>query len=155
MAGDIDWRKLYEGYDSTPELEAEAAARLGIEWPPKQTTSTERVRRWRARQRGELPPAIHVDKSDLYANCIRTEGGCLEWQRGRTADGYGTLKLSGVTFYAHRMSLEQKLGRAIKPKFHACHTCDNPPCIAPEHLFEGTARDNIRDRLAKGRWRIR
>lgn len=32
-----------------------------------------------------------------------------------------------------------------------CHTCDNPPCSNPAHLFTGTARDNIQDAIRKGR----
>jgi hypothetical protein len=33
----------------------------------------------------------------------------------------------------------------------ACHSCDNPPCCNPTHLFEGSTLDNIRDAAAKGR----
>lgn len=32
-----------------------------------------------------------------------------------------------------------------------CHTCDNPPCINPQHLFLGTDKDNVADCIAKGR----
>lgn len=32
-----------------------------------------------------------------------------------------------------------------------CHTCDNPMCINPEHLWAGTHLENIKDRDAKGR----
>jgi hypothetical protein len=32
-----------------------------------------------------------------------------------------------------------------------CHTCDNPPCCNPKHLFLGTFQDNIDDRERKGR----
>lgn len=52
-----------------------------------------------------------------------------------------------------RLVLEQKLKRPIKKGYKACHTCDNPPCCNPTHLFEGTDADNMADRNAKGRAR--
>jgi hypothetical protein len=39
----------------------------------------------------------------------------------------------------------------LAPGYFACHHCDNPPCIRPIHLFAGTASDNVRDALHKGR----
>ena len=33
-----------------------------------------------------------------------------------------------------------------------CHTCDNPKCVRPDHLFLGSNRENVDDCLAKGRW---
>jgi hypothetical protein len=50
----------------------------------------------------------------------------------------------------NRVALEQKLGRPLLPGMQALHTCDNPPCRNPEHLYEGTQKQNIADVLARG-----
>lgn len=74
--------------------------------------------------------------------------GCWEWTGRLNSDGYG---MFAANTRAHRRSLEIKLGRELEPEENALHTCDNPPCMNPDHLFVGSQRDNMLDMTAKGR----
>lgn len=49
----------------------------------------------------------------------------------------------------HRKVLEFKMGRPLAPGMYACHTCDTPGCINPEHLYEGTQSQNMLDRFQR------
>jgi len=42
-------------------------------------------------------------------------------------------------------------GFDLKSPLHILHTCDNSRCIRTDHLFPGTAKDNIQDMIKKGR----
>lgn len=72
---------------------------------------------------------------------------CWPWKGPRSQDGYGYINGRG----AHRKALSLKLGRPLTKDEHALHSCDNPPCCNPAHLFPGTNLDNIADKIAKGR----
>lgn len=82
--------------------------------------------------------------------------GCWLWMGGLGAGGYAHFNHGGKTLLAHRVSLEMKLGRPIKKTLHALHNCpdgDNPMCVNPDHLREGTHAENMREMFAKGRKR--
>ena len=76
--------------------------------------------------------------------------GCWEWAMYRDSHGYGKLSYNGhAGLLAHRMSFLSFKGPI--GEFDVCHKCDNPPCINPDHLFLGTAKDNARDMMRKSR----
>lgn len=79
-----------------------------------------------------------------------TESGCWEWRGGRQWNGYGTVSIDGRDHIASRVAFEVWV-RRLGPDEIACHTCDNPPCINPAHLFAGSYGDNARDSARKGR----
>lgn len=81
---------------------------------------------------------------------IQYYDSCWEWKLGKSKDGYGKVKIQGKTKVASRVSYEMFFG-AIPDGMLVCHTCDNPPCCNPKHLFLGTYADNTHDKINKGR----
>ena len=81
-------------------------------------------------------------------------GKCWIWTAARYPAGYGLFvpKKGESPEGAHRIAYRLTVGE-IPEGIQVCHRCDNRPCVRPDHLFLGTAKDNAEDRQAKGRWR--
>jgi hypothetical protein len=75
--------------------------------------------------------------------------GCWEWTAGRTRHNYGAFYLNSRTLPAHRVSY--LLWNGQFPNNFACHECDNPCCVNPLHLWDGTPKENTNDMILKGR----
>lgn len=88
------------------------------------------------------------------------ETGCWEWTRCKYPSGYGAMSFMCKRAYVHRVAycllkdptfLVFQEGRNKEDSIHVCHSCDNPSCINPEHLWIGNPQENMKDRDSKQR----
>jgi hypothetical protein len=99
----------------------------------------------------ERKPQPYPDPMIRFWKKVKKTDTCWIWQDKLDKDGYGKIWIRGRNERAHRFIYEQTYG-PLPPDHFACHTCDVPYCVNPEHLFAGTQLDNVHDAIAKGRW---
>jgi hypothetical protein len=101
---------------------------------------------------GRPARTVEQAKEVLEKNVIKTNIGCWEWQKSRFPSGYGAYYWRGDQ-RAHRSSyrLYHLDGEPIPEGGVIGHTCDNPCCVNPEHLFLGSHADNVADKWQKRR----
>lgn len=68
---------------------------------------------------------------------------CWPWTAGSNSDGYGTVSINGEVRMAHRVSYT--LEHSAPGDQWVLHTCDNPSCVNPNHLYLGSPSDNLQD----------
>lgn len=92
------------------------------------------------------------DPVERFMSHVRvSNSGCHEWQSKIDKGGYGHFTLAvGSHMRAHRYAWLIFNGE-IPCGMWVLHKCDNRRCVNPDHLFLGTAGDNARDMVAKGR----
>lgn len=90
-----------------------------------------------------------MNASKFWASMDKS-GDCWEWTRGKISSGYGKVQFNGKPWLTHRLSWTVANG-AIPKGLWVLHTCDNPACCNPGHLFIGNRSDNMKDCASKGR----
>jgi hypothetical protein len=76
---------------------------------------------------------------------------CVVWNGHKDYLGYGKRRYKGKVQLAHRVAFFEANGYMPEAGRVVMHICDNPSCINPGHLRDGTHADNVADRVAKGR----
>ena len=95
------------------------------------------------------------DESRFWKKVINIgKDECWKWVGSKNSCGYGRMQFNGVLEGAHRVSWMIHTDTIPLPKgVHVLHSCDNPECCNPAHLWLGNHKDNMKDRNKKGRTR--
>lgn len=79
---------------------------------------------------------------------VQRDARCWNWKGSKDEFGYGRFRMPWAVERAPRLAFLSRNGYLPE---NACHKCDNPSCCNPAHIFSGTAEDNMRDMVSKGR----
>ena len=80
----------------------------------------------------------------------KDQNGCINFGGSVPTGRYGQVWFHGRMYLAHRAIMGDDRGLIPRGMF-VCHTCDNPRCVNPEHLYIGTPTQNALDRESRNR----
>lgn len=88
--------------------------------------------------------------AERFLKYVEKTESCWIWTGYFGTTGYGQFSVRNRCRKAHRVSYELFKGKLQKGLL-VCHSCDNPKCVNPDHLWTGTPSDNMKDKVQKGR----
>ena len=88
--------------------------------------------------------SFYISMADRVDSCLVLDKYLDSW-------GYPQVKIANKSYLLPRLILSRKIGRELSPQEVTRHTCDNTKCINPMHLTYGNHRDNMADKVARGR----
>ncbi len=92
-----------------------------------------------------------VTLSRFWSKVVKgSETDCWPWIGGK---GRGRFYLNGRSVLASHVVLVLAGRDRPDDKQMACHTCDNPNCVNPSHLWWGTNIENVADMINRRRHR--
>ena len=96
-------------------------------------------------------PRVKDWLTHIKTNCVAIDpvSGCWNWLNAKTPKGYGKVTYKYRTWIAHR--LVWFLTKGKDSKHDLCHTCDNPACVNPDHVYEGDDITNTADKMNRKR----
>jgi hypothetical protein len=100
---------------------------------------------------GKCTGATVAERLRYYTGETNAVTGCINWTGFTNANGYGVMNVRGKLKRSHRVAYELHHGKPIPAGKLACHKCNNPSCINPNHIYLGGYQDNANDRVRAGR----
>lgn len=83
----------------------------------------------------------------------RGEDDCWIYQASTAGRDRSRVMVGGILYPAAVLAWVFHHREMFPVGMEACHSCDNPRCVNPKHIWPGTHQQNIADCIAKGRAR--
>ena len=94
---------------------------------------------------------LYIDR--FWSKVIKTDNNedCWNWNAAVSeSTGYGKFRYKNKAYDAHRFVYQMLYGEINNSKLLVCHKCNNRLCVNPNHLYLGTAKDNVHDMIRAG-----